>query len=232
VVTRKLHASVGDMAKPLLPVAGNRRAPKLAGARPALPKSEAGPRPRSIVAAALARTNLPASVQEDVEVIRAELDADYRERFIALTEAISRQASALDRIQATLALLLEHSAPDLKGRIPGLAVAPPGSSADLATITAAVGVDPIGAGYSLSQQGLADALHCSASDISVLLKHHPLKQNPHMAVVVRHGKKTAVVNYHRRAIDELLRLVERPPQGAARELLKAIERINRRRKTS
>ncbi len=186
-------------------------------------------KPRTLVGAALAKTAIPPEVREEIEGIRRDLDAQYREHFITMTEAISRQASALDRIQHTLQLLLEHSAPELKGRIPGLTVAPEGSVPDLATVPATIGADPIGAGYSLSQQGIADALNCSSSDISVLLKGHPLKTKSEFAVVVRRGKTQEVVNYHRRAVDELLRVILRPPSSASKDMLRAIERIQRRR---
>lgn len=189
-------------------------------------------RPKTLVGAALAKTAVPLEVREEIEGIRRDLDAQHREQFIKMTDAISRQASALDRIQRTLELLLEHSAPDLKGRIPGLLVAPDGVDADLATLPAKVAADPIGAGYSLSQQGIADALNCSSADISILLKWHPLKRKPELAVVVRRGKTQEVVNYHRRAVDELLRVIEKPPSTASREMLGAIDRIQRRRRSA
>ena len=185
---------------------------------------------RTLVGAALAKTNLPAAVREEVEGIRADLDAEYRDRFIAMTNAISRQASALDRIQHTLELLLEHAAPELRGRIPGLTVAPEGAEADLATVKNAVAADPIGAGYSLGQQAIADALQCSQSDISVLLRGLALKNKPALAVVVRRGPTREIVNYHRRVIDELLRVIEKPPHGASPVMLKAIDRIRRKQK--
>lgn len=185
--------------------------------------------PKSLVGAALAKTGMDAAVRSEIEAIRADLDANYRDRFIALTESISRQASALDRIQHTLQLLLEKSAPELMGRIPGLAVATDGSDPDLATIAVA---DPIGQGYSLSQQAIADALKCSQSDVSILLKAFPLRDNPRFAVVVRSGKTRDVVNYHRRAIDELLRIVEKPPTNASSTVAAAVRRIRARRNSS
>jgi hypothetical protein len=182
-------------------------------------------RPRTLVQAALARTDLPEPVQTEIEGIRSELDAAYRERFIEMTQALARQASALDRILRTLEMLVEHSAPELKGKLPGLRLAEPGENADVATITA----DPIAAGYSLSQQALADALNCSQSDVSVLLSEHPLKDDPRYAVVVRRGKTREIINYHARAIDALGRIIDKPPASLGERGMKAIQRIRKRR---
>jgi hypothetical protein len=183
-------------------------------------------KPRTLVGAALAKTGLSQEVRDEIEGIRAELDAQYRDRFIEMTQAILQQASALNRIQRTLELLLEHSAPELKGRVPGLRIAGPGEDVDVATIAA----DPIGAGYSLGQQAIADALHCSQSDISVLLNERPLKDKPELAVVVRRGPQREIINYHPRAVDTLLKLIERPPADATPRMVKAIERIRKRRR--
>lgn len=182
-------------------------------------------KPRSLVAAALAKTSMPAEVQDEIAAIRAELDAQYRDRFIEMTGAIAKQASALDRILATLEMLVEHASPELKGRVPGLRLAEPGGKADLATVAA----DPIGAGYSLSQQAIADALQCSPSDVSVLLGEHPIKDQPELAVVVRRGKQREIVNYHQRAVEYLVRIIDKPPAGASSKMRKAIDRIKRKR---
>lgn len=182
-------------------------------------------KPRTLVAAALAKTSLPDGVQEEIANIRAELDAQYRDRFIEMTGAIKAQASALDRILGTLELLVQHAAPELKGRIPGLSVAAPGTAADLATVAA----DPIGAGYSLGQQALADALQCSQSDVSVLLAEYPLKNKPEYAVIVRRGKQREIVNYHLRAVEHLVEIIEKPPASATTRMRQAIERIRRKR---
>jgi hypothetical protein len=182
-------------------------------------------RPRTLVQAALAKTELTEPVQAEIEAIRSELDAAYRDRFIEMTQALGRQASALDRILHTLEMLVEHSAPELRGKLPGLRLAEPGEDADIATIAA----DPIAAGYSLSQQALAASLNCSQSDVSVLLSEHPLKEDPKFAVVVRRGKQREIVNYHARAIDELRRLIEKPPASLGTRGLKAVVRIRKRR---
>ena len=195
-------------------------------ARPA-EKEPSAPKTRSLVSAALAKTTLPQAVRDEIEGIRADLDAEYRDHFIAMTAAIANQATAQARILRTLELLVEATAPHLRGHVPGLSIAPPGSTPDLAMIS--LPADPIGAGYSLTQQGIADALQCSSADISILLKHHPLKHKQDLAIVVRRGKTQETVNYHRRAVDELLSVIERPPPTAHRDMVKAIERIRRRR---
>lgn len=194
-----------------------------------LPPKASAVKPKTLVAAALAKTNIPAQVRDDIEAIRADLDAEYRDRFLAMTAAISKQASALDRIQHTLELLLEHAAPELQGRIPGLVVAPEGADADLASVRGAFAADPIGAGYSLGQQAIANALQCNQTDVSLLLRELEIKKKPALAVVVRKSGEHETVNYHRRVIDELLRVLEKPPANASKEILSAIARIKRKR---
>jgi len=181
--------------------------------------------PRSLAQHALAKTGLPEAVRDELEAIRAELDASYRERFLEMTQALQRQASALDRLTNTLELLVEKASPELKGRVPGLVLADPGENPDLATIAA----DPIGAGYYLTQQDLARALHATQTDISILVNALNLKDNPELAVVVRRGKKREVVNYHRRAVDHLTSVFDAPPRDLSKAGIDAVRRIKAKR---
>jgi hypothetical protein len=52
--------------------------------------------------------------------IQAEIAGAYRERFIEMIEALNKQASALDRIQTTLHILVKHLAPRLEGEVPAV----------------------------------------------------------------------------------------------------------------
>ncbi|MFO0639916.1 MAG: hypothetical protein U0183_11940 [Polyangiaceae bacterium] len=185
-------------------------------------------KPRSLFSAALKKTGLSEQVRAEIEGIHGEYDAAYRERFTELAQAIVRQASALDRIQRTLEMLVEHSAPNLRGRVPGLRLAQPGEEEDVATVGLAV-ADPIGQGYALGQQELAEALRCSQPQVSQLLKIFLLKDDPELAIVVRRGKKREIVNYHPRAIERLAQLLENPPRSLTASEQDLVRRVQRRR---
>ena len=185
-------------------------------------------KPRSLFSAALKKTGLSEEARAEIEGIHGEYDATYRERFAELAQTIARQASALDRIQRTLELLVEQSAPALRGRIPGLRLAKPGEAPDVATVNLGV-ADPIGQGYALGQKELAEALRCTQTDVSNLLKAFPLKNDPEYAVVVRRGKQREIVNYHPRAIEKLVTLLDNPPPGTSSAVKSVLGRIQRRR---
>jgi hypothetical protein len=127
-----------------------------------------------------------------------------------MAEAIARQASALDRIQTTLSILVAKIAPELNDQVPAaISVAPDGSRPDLAS--AIVVADPIGAGFTLSQQALATAIGISQADLSVLDRAWKLRDTEGCAVTVRKGPRRNAVNYHRRAVSRFLQLVESAP---------------------
>jgi len=186
-------------------------------------------RPRTLAAAALAKTSLSPEIQAELEATRVEIEGAYRDYLVTLHQTLKLQASALDRIQHTLALLVEHAAPELRGRVPGLRLAQPGEAPDVATVSVGV-ADPIGQGYALGQKELAVALRCTQTDVSNLLKAFPLKGNPEYAVIVRRGKQREIVNYHPRAVERLVALLESPPSsGMSTAVKKVIQRIQKRR---
>ena len=152
----------------------------------------------------------PQVTQKLVE-IQAEVDGAYREAFVEMVRAINRQASALERIQNTLAILVEQTAPQLKGQAPA-AIRIAGEDEDPDLASALMVADPIAAGYTLTQSALAEALGLSAPDVSVLVRAFELPDDDRCAVVVRGGKR-AVVNYHPRAIQRFKELVANPPKG-------------------
>ena len=118
---------------------------------------------------------LSSDVRIPLQDVIEELEGAYRDRFLELAEAIKKQASALDRIQRTLELLVKHADPSLLDQaIPAIRLAEPGEAPDVATVI----VDPIGAGYALSQQQIADALSINQSDVSVLVRAFKLKRRP------------------------------------------------------
>lgn len=81
-----------------------------------------------------------------------------------MVEAMNRQASAIDRIQTTLELLVRNTRPDLAGQIPPvIGIAQAGEEPDLAT--AVVVADPIAKGYTMSQASLARAVGISQTDV-------------------------------------------------------------------
>ena len=74
-----------------------------------------------------------------------------------MVATMKEQASALDRIQETLRVLVQAVNPSLSAQVPpAVRVASDGENPDLAS--AVVVADPIGQGYVLSQAKLALAL--------------------------------------------------------------------------
>jgi hypothetical protein len=89
--------------------------------------------------------------------------------------------------------------------------------------------DPIGAGYTLSQAELAEALGLQAPEVSILARAFKLADDGECAVVVRRGKKGAVmVNYHPRAFQRFREQVSTPPKGLSEKELQVLERVRRK----
>ena len=96
---------------------------------------------------AIDELGLPPELSSALKGIQADLAEDYRASFLAMVETLNRQASALDRIQTTLNILVQHLAPQLVKSLPvpvALQQAKEGAEPDIAT--ALVVADPIGAG--------------------------------------------------------------------------------------
>jgi predicted transcriptional regulator len=159
--------------------------------------------------------------------IQAELKAAYQQSFIEMVQAIQRQASALERLQTTLNILIERLAPDIKGQLPmALRGVQPGESPDVATTL--VIADPIATGYTLTQTTLAQALGLSTPEVSILARAFKLHEDGDCAVVVRKGKSTNIVNYHPRAIDRFKELVHNPPADLTAEQKATLGRVLKR----
>jgi hypothetical protein len=155
--------------------------------------------------------------------IQVELVDAYRSSFVAMVDAMNKQASALGRIQNTLNILIERLAPQLSGQVPpAIGIVDDSSKADLAR--AVVVADPIGRGYTLSKTSLAKALGISASNLSVLSKAFKLDEDGACAVTVRKGKRHDIVNYHPRAVAKFKRLAAKPPAGMDRAQQNALNR--------
>jgi hypothetical protein len=168
------------------------------------------PRPEDDLGARnIAELGLSPEVEAALRDVIAALGEDYRDAFVAMVQAINRQASALDRIQATLNILVSKVAPELNDQVPAaVSVAPEGTRPDLAS--ALVVPDPIGAGYVLSQEALAKAVGVSGADVSVLVRAFKLRDDGKCAVVVRKGGHQTMVNFHPRAIARFRELVLAP----------------------
>jgi hypothetical protein len=172
---------------------------------------------------AIESLDLPKPVQQALRDVQLELAGAYREGFVQMTEAITRQASALDRIQATLHLLIQHVAPGLQGKIPAIQLAAVGQKPDLAT--ALVAADPIAAGYTLTQKDLAALLGISQADVSILVRAFDLAADGDCAVTVRKGPTREWVNYNRNAVGAFLKLVANPPKNLKRDQQQALRRV-------
>lgn len=172
----------------------------------------------------ISKLKLSEPVRASLVGIQEELAEAYRDRFIEMTTALTLQASALDRIQETLRLLVGHLAPQLTGHVPAVVrIAQPDEKPDLAS--AMVVADPIGAGYMLSQADLAKALALKGPEVSVLVRAFKLSEDGRCAVTVRKGSRAAIVNFHPRAIDRFLELVKNPPDGLTDPQKAALKRV-------
>jgi hypothetical protein len=186
-----------------------------------------------ISAKAIDQLSVEAEVKEVLKDIQSEVAEAYREGFVEMVQAIRQQASALDRIQATLAILVKHLAPALEAQIPAaMRVARDGETPDVAT--AVVVADPIGAGFTMSQANVAKALGINQADASVLLRAFHLNKDSQCAVVVRPGddKRQAVVNYHPRTLDRFHALTVNPPGGLDGNQKRALRRARARMGTA
>ncbi len=157
---------------------------------------------------------IPAEVKGALKDIQAEVSDAYREGFVEMVQAVRQQASALERIQTTLAMLVKHLAPTLEGQLPAaVRIAGDGEAPDVAS--ALVVADPIGAGFTMSQAEVAKALGIGQADVSVLLRAFELNRDVRCAVVVRPGgdKGHEVGNYHPSTLDRFRELLEEPPGG-------------------
>ena len=178
-------------------------------------------------AGSIKQLGLSPQVQAVLTDIQADLAAAYRDGFVEMVQAMRQQTSALERIQTTLRILIEHIEPKLAGQIPeALRIVGDGERPDLASTV--VVADPIAKGYSLSQNSLATALGISATDVSILCKSFKLAEDGKCAVVVRKGAKQQIVNYHPRAIERFRELVKNPPQDLNAPGKAALARVRKR----
>ncbi len=171
------------------------------------------------------RIGIEAAHIEVLQSIRQEIGDEYRERVAEQTDLLRRQTAAIERLQNTVQVLVEHLIPERKGEVPAaFKVAGPGDEVDLATVSA----DPIAAGFTLSQADLARAMRVGQADVSILVRAFELSKDPACAMTVRHGKAAALVNYHRDAVGRFLALVRDPPNQLNANAKKALERVRRR----
>lgn len=180
----------------------------------------------SLASGAIDALGLNAKVGAALHEIQAELTAAYQKSFIEMVEAIRRQASALERLQTTLNLLVEKLAPDLKDRIP--VVLRVAQNAEAPDITSPMLVaDPIATGYTMTQADLASALGLTQPTVSVFVRAFGLTEDGECAVVVRKGK-LPTVNYHPRAVDRFRELVAKPPTTLTDKQTEILSRVRRR----
>ncbi len=173
--------------------------------------------------------DVPEDVKDALRKVSGAIATAYRDSFVDLLATVRQQASALERIQRTLNILVEHVAPELaqRERVPvAFSVAREGDEPDLAR--AIPTSDPIGAGFTLSQSDLAKALRLPQSDVSILVRAFRLVMDGQCAVIVRQRQRGALVNYHPRAIDRFLELVRDPPAKLTYDQRTALERVRNR----
>lgn len=170
-------------------------------------------------------------VRDAIRQVQIELAESYRDSFMAMVKAMNDQASALNRIQETLNILVKAVKPELEGQLPpAVRVAGPDEQVDIAT--AFVVADPIGAGFTMSQTALAQALGVPQSDVSILSRAFRLHDDERCALVVRRGRQRDVINYHPRAVARFRELVASPPKGLSKSAGAALKRVRKRMLTN
>lgn len=176
---------------------------------------------------AIKNLGLSPEVERKLIDIQAEVASAYREHFIEMVQTMKEQASALDRIQETLRVLIRAVAPQVAGQVPpAVRVVGDGERPDLAS--AVIVADPIGQGFALSQANLAKALGVNSADVSILSKSFKLDKEADCAVVVRSGPRNTIVNYHPRAIDRFRELVRNPPHELDPTAKAAVARVRKK----
>jgi hypothetical protein len=184
---------------------------------------------KSVADKSIEKLGLDEATNAALREIRRDVEDAYRDALIELTEAVKRQASALDRIQTTLSLLLERVAPEITvdQKLPiAFSLAAGADSPDVAK--ALVIADPIAAGYTLNQSDVARLLALSQADVSALVRAFNLAEEDECAVVVRQGKSRKIVNYHPRALGRLRDLILNPSMPLSGNALSALERSRRK----
>lgn len=180
----------------------------------------------SLAAQAIERLDLGEPAKQALRSILAELAAQYQQSFVKMLETQRMQASALDRLQTTLQLLVERIAPEIKDRIPvAIRIADSDEQADIASTV--VIADPIATGYTMTQANLAEALGISPADVSILVRAFKLTEDGDCAVTVRKGPKSSIVNFHPRALARFRELVTTPPERLSVAEKKSLERVRR-----
>lgn len=167
---------------------------------------------------------LPDDVTQSLRRIKAIVDAEYRERFIEMAQALHRQAAALERVQTTLQILVQHLQPTIRDTVPAaFRVASRAEEPDLAT--ALVVADPIALGFTLRQLDVAKALGISAPDTSRLLRALKLNKDPDCAIEVRRGQGNALVNYHPRVVTRIAELLQDGPPEKQPSLKRIFQQV-------
>lgn len=160
----------------------------------------------------IAGLKLSEEVKTVLRDIQAEVAEQYKENFVAMVQAMQHQASAISRMQATLSVLIEAIRPELKHILPAaIGIADGKEHADIAH--ALIVADPIGAGFTMSQAALGEALGLKGPEVSILVRAFKLHEDEECAVVVRRGKSGHISNYHPRTIQRFRELVENPPKN-------------------
>lgn len=182
---------------------------------------------RSLARHSLRELGLSDEAAQVLLEIRAELDAEYRERFLEMAQALNRQASALERLQSTVQTLVKHVEPSLAAASPAaFRVADGGEEPDLASALV-IAQDPIAAGYTLTQADLANALQVTGPDISEFVRAFKLNEDEDCAIMVRRGKRT-LYNYRPETARRIREVAEGPPAELNKTQTRVLRRIQRR----
>jgi hypothetical protein len=181
----------------------------------------------SLAAQTIERLDLGEPAKQALRAILAELAAQYQQSFVKMLDTQRMQASALERLQTTLQLIVEKIAPEIKDRVPvAIRIADGDDQPDIASTV--VIADPIATGYTMTQANLAEALGISPADVSILVRAFKLTEDGDCAVTVRKGPKSSIVNFHPRALARFRELVAGPPDRLSGDEKKSLERVRRR----
>lgn len=168
--------------------------------------------PLSLASHAIDRLDLPDDIKATLRALQAEISLAYQRSHIEMVQTMKLQASAIQRMQATLEMLVSKLDPDASLKIPTpIRIVEDRNDADLSTPL--VLADPMAAGYVMTQADLARTLRLSQPTVSVLVRAFRLRDESGCAVIVRRGNNAATetTNYHPRAVEKFMQYVNDPP---------------------
>ena len=161
--------------------------------------------------------------------LRAAMNQEYQERFLEMSQALNRQAAALERIQGSLAIVIEAMDLDVSKKLPvAFGTVTTAEESDVATVK--VAADPIGMGFTLCGEDIARALRIDGGAVSALIQGLKLRDDPALAIAIRQGtgSQNTLYSYREAVVDRLRECIHSPPEKLSQNARAAMARARRK----